>query len=83
MAIEAATLYMLHQMKGESQENLQLIIYSDSQEALKALRNPGQQIAQFLIRNITKSAAEINQLKESKAACQRALSATFGYKPVE
>ena len=54
----------------ESQENLQLIIYSYSQEALKALKNPGQQSAQFLIRNITKHAAEINQLKNASICYQ-------------
>ncbi len=54
----------------ESQENLQLIIYSDSQEALKALKNPGQQSAQFLIRNIIKHAAEINQLKHASICYQ-------------
>lgn len=60
-AIEAATAYILHQIRGESQEYLHSTIYSDSQEALKALMNPGQQSAQFLIRNITKLAAEISQ----------------------
>ena len=60
-AIEAATSYILHQIRGESQENLHSTIYSDSQEALKALMNPGQQGAQFSIRNVTKLAAEISQ----------------------
>lgn len=56
---------MLRQIKGESRENLQLIIYPDSQEALKALKNLNQQSAQFLFRNITEHAAEINQLKNA------------------
>ena len=56
---------MIYQINGKSQENLQFIIYSDSQEALKALKKPGQQSAQFLLRNITKHGAEINQLKNA------------------
>lgn len=51
-------------------ERLHSVLYSDSQEALKAMGNPGQQSAQFLIRNITKRAAEINKSRTtSRTTC--------------
>ncbi len=37
-----------------------MIIFSDSQEALRALKTPAQQSGQFLIRNIISQAAIIN-----------------------
>ena len=60
-AIEAATSHLLNQVQSGKKETLHSVIFSDSQEALKALSNPGQQSGQFLIRNIICQAAIINQ----------------------
>ena len=60
-AIEAATSFLLTRVRGGEKEPLHSIIFSDSQEALKALKAPAQQSGQFLIRNITSLAATINK----------------------
>lgn len=60
-AIEAATSFLLSQLQGGRKELLHSIIFSDSQEALKALKTPAQQSGQFFIRNITSQAATINK----------------------
>lgn len=59
-AIETATSVLFNKVQGGSKDVLHFIIFSDSQEALRALKTPAQQSGQFLIRNIISQAAIIN-----------------------
>lgn len=68
-AIDAATTQLLNYAKSEPGE-LHPVLFSDSQEALKSLKSPGQQSGQALITSIIRNAQDINQLTKASVQFQ-------------